>query len=228
MNDDGTMSRRAEIEVFAQQHNLKTGTIADLIRYRLRNERSIERVVGAVGADGLRRVPHVHVRRSCAQGNAQRIRARPPRRPRAAAGPRSRGRHAARLARLCAASRTPGRSGLQWSALPRPVPVSQSFFRTRKRRVRLPTAAWARAAGLAHVRRWRADPQGSRCLSDACAVGGQRLMHGISAFGLEIAGYVGEESRAKRRSFRVSALAARRRVVVIVSRSSTSSLSPDW
>jgi len=44
MNDDGTMSRRAEIEVFARQHNLKIGTIADLIRYRLRNERSVQRV----------------------------------------------------------------------------------------------------------------------------------------------------------------------------------------
>jgi len=44
MNDDGTMSRRAEIEVFAKQHNLKIGTIADLIRYRLRNERSVERM----------------------------------------------------------------------------------------------------------------------------------------------------------------------------------------
>jgi 3,4-dihydroxy 2-butanone 4-phosphate synthase/GTP cyclohydrolase II len=44
MNDDGTMSRRAEIEAFAREHNLKIGTIADLIRYRLRNERSVERV----------------------------------------------------------------------------------------------------------------------------------------------------------------------------------------
>src|SRR5262245_36372198 len=44
MNDDGTMQRRAEIEAFARQHNLKIGTIADLIRYRLRNERSVERV----------------------------------------------------------------------------------------------------------------------------------------------------------------------------------------
>jgi 3,4-dihydroxy 2-butanone 4-phosphate synthase / GTP cyclohydrolase II len=43
-NDDGSMSRRAEIEIFAKQHNLKIGTIADLIRYRLRNERSVERV----------------------------------------------------------------------------------------------------------------------------------------------------------------------------------------
>jgi len=44
MNDDGTMARRPQIEEFARQHNLKIGTIADLIRYRLRNERSIERV----------------------------------------------------------------------------------------------------------------------------------------------------------------------------------------
>jgi 3,4-dihydroxy 2-butanone 4-phosphate synthase / GTP cyclohydrolase II len=44
MNDDGTMARRPEREVFAKRHNLKIGTISDLIRYRLRNERSVERV----------------------------------------------------------------------------------------------------------------------------------------------------------------------------------------
>jgi 3,4-dihydroxy 2-butanone 4-phosphate synthase / GTP cyclohydrolase II len=44
MNDDGTMARRPQIEEFARTHNLKIGTIADLIRYRLRNERSVERV----------------------------------------------------------------------------------------------------------------------------------------------------------------------------------------
>jgi 3,4-dihydroxy 2-butanone 4-phosphate synthase/GTP cyclohydrolase II len=44
MNDDGTMARRPQIEVFARKHSLKIGTIADLIRYRLRNERSIERI----------------------------------------------------------------------------------------------------------------------------------------------------------------------------------------
>jgi 3,4-dihydroxy 2-butanone 4-phosphate synthase/GTP cyclohydrolase II len=43
MNDDGTMARRAELEVFARRHQLKIGTIADLIRYRLRNERSVIR-----------------------------------------------------------------------------------------------------------------------------------------------------------------------------------------
>src|SRR5580765_1335915 len=44
MNDDGTMARRPELEQFARTHNLKIGTIADLIRYRLRNERSVERI----------------------------------------------------------------------------------------------------------------------------------------------------------------------------------------
>jgi 3,4-dihydroxy 2-butanone 4-phosphate synthase / GTP cyclohydrolase II len=44
MNDDGTMARRPDLEAFARSHNLKIGTIADLIRYRLRNERSVERI----------------------------------------------------------------------------------------------------------------------------------------------------------------------------------------
>ena len=44
MNDDGTMARRPELETFARSHNLKIGTIAELIRYRLRNERSVERI----------------------------------------------------------------------------------------------------------------------------------------------------------------------------------------
>jgi 3,4-dihydroxy 2-butanone 4-phosphate synthase/GTP cyclohydrolase II len=44
MNDDGTMARRPQLEAFAKRHGLKIGTIADLIRYRLRNERSVERV----------------------------------------------------------------------------------------------------------------------------------------------------------------------------------------
>jgi 3,4-dihydroxy 2-butanone 4-phosphate synthase/GTP cyclohydrolase II len=44
MNDDGTMARRPDLEQFAKQHGLRIGTIADLIRYRLRNERSVERI----------------------------------------------------------------------------------------------------------------------------------------------------------------------------------------
>jgi len=44
MNEDGTMARRPDLEVFAKTHGLKMGTIADLIRYRLSRERSIERI----------------------------------------------------------------------------------------------------------------------------------------------------------------------------------------
>jgi 3,4-dihydroxy 2-butanone 4-phosphate synthase/GTP cyclohydrolase II len=44
MNDDGTMARRPQLEAFAKRHSLKIGTIADLIRHRLRTERSIERI----------------------------------------------------------------------------------------------------------------------------------------------------------------------------------------
>jgi 3,4-dihydroxy 2-butanone 4-phosphate synthase/GTP cyclohydrolase II len=44
MNDDGTMARRPELEVFAAEHGIKIGTIADLIHYRLIHERTVERV----------------------------------------------------------------------------------------------------------------------------------------------------------------------------------------
>lgn len=42
--EDGTMARRPELEKFARAHDLKMGTIADLIRYRLETEKSIERI----------------------------------------------------------------------------------------------------------------------------------------------------------------------------------------
>jgi 3,4-dihydroxy 2-butanone 4-phosphate synthase/GTP cyclohydrolase II len=42
MNEDGTMARRPELEVFALKHDLRMGTIADLIQYRAMHEQSIE------------------------------------------------------------------------------------------------------------------------------------------------------------------------------------------
>ena len=44
MNDDGSVQRMADLEVFARAHKLKVISIADLIRYRLRRERLIEAV----------------------------------------------------------------------------------------------------------------------------------------------------------------------------------------
>jgi 3,4-dihydroxy 2-butanone 4-phosphate synthase/GTP cyclohydrolase II len=45
MNDDGSMARMPDLIAFAQLHGLKIGTIADLIAYRRRTERQVERVV---------------------------------------------------------------------------------------------------------------------------------------------------------------------------------------
>src|SRR5204863_3507235 len=44
MNDDGSMARLPELIEFSKLHDLKIGTIADLIRYRMENESSVERV----------------------------------------------------------------------------------------------------------------------------------------------------------------------------------------
>jgi 3,4-dihydroxy 2-butanone 4-phosphate synthase/GTP cyclohydrolase II len=44
MNEDGSMARRPQLEAFAAKHQLRMGTIADLIAYRCLHEQSVERV----------------------------------------------------------------------------------------------------------------------------------------------------------------------------------------
>jgi 3,4-dihydroxy 2-butanone 4-phosphate synthase/GTP cyclohydrolase II len=44
MNEDGTMARVPDLVEFCREHNLKMLTVAELIRYRMRHERYIERV----------------------------------------------------------------------------------------------------------------------------------------------------------------------------------------
>ncbi len=44
MNDDGTMARLPDLQIFAAEHGLKIGTIADLIAYRSRVESLIQKV----------------------------------------------------------------------------------------------------------------------------------------------------------------------------------------
>ncbi|WP_395542012.1 3,4-dihydroxy-2-butanone-4-phosphate synthase [Neotabrizicola sp. sgz301269] len=61
MNDDGTMARLPDLVAFAQKHNLKIGTISDLIAYRRRhdnlvNETSVKPVHSTHGGDWLMRV----------------------------------------------------------------------------------------------------------------------------------------------------------------------------
>ena len=44
MKDDGTMARLPDLQLFAAEHGLQIGTIADLIEYRSRNESLVEKV----------------------------------------------------------------------------------------------------------------------------------------------------------------------------------------
>lgn len=59
LNDDGTMARRPDLEVFAAEHELKIGTIADLIEYRLEREKTVEKMAEneiEIDSDSLRLV----------------------------------------------------------------------------------------------------------------------------------------------------------------------------
>ena len=53
MNEDGTMSRMPDLEIFAGKHGLKIATIADLVAYRLRQDILVHRAAEA-------RVPTLH------------------------------------------------------------------------------------------------------------------------------------------------------------------------
>lgn len=68
MNEDGTMSRLPDLIAFAQLHNLKVGTIADLIAYRRRSERLIEHVVEAPFESYYGRDFRIHVYRNTVDG----------------------------------------------------------------------------------------------------------------------------------------------------------------
>jgi 3,4-dihydroxy 2-butanone 4-phosphate synthase/GTP cyclohydrolase II len=48
MNDDGTMARRPQLEVFARTHGLRFITVAQIVAYRLRHERLVRRIADSV------------------------------------------------------------------------------------------------------------------------------------------------------------------------------------
>lgn len=45
MNDDGSMARMPELEIFAEKHGLKIISVADLVRYRMEKETLVKRIV---------------------------------------------------------------------------------------------------------------------------------------------------------------------------------------
>ncbi|MBL8660551.1 MAG: 3,4-dihydroxy-2-butanone-4-phosphate synthase [Rhodospirillales bacterium] len=65
MNDDGTMARTPDLVRFAHTHGIKIGTIADLIAFRLRHDRIVDRVLEApfTSIYGGRFAMHVFVNR---------------------------------------------------------------------------------------------------------------------------------------------------------------------
>jgi len=69
MNEDGTMARLSDLEVFAREHGLKIATIADLIAYRRRHERLIAPVVMDVPLPTRHGPFQAHLFRSLVDGN---------------------------------------------------------------------------------------------------------------------------------------------------------------
>ena len=57
MNDDGTMARVPDLVEYCARHGLRMITVADLIAYRRRHDKLVERVVDDAAADDLRRLP---------------------------------------------------------------------------------------------------------------------------------------------------------------------------
>ncbi len=47
MNDDGTMARMPQLEIFAEKHDLKIISVAELVRYRIQKEMLVRRIVEA-------------------------------------------------------------------------------------------------------------------------------------------------------------------------------------
>lgn len=48
MNEDGTMARLPDLQAFAAEHDLKIISVADIIKYRMRHERHVQRIAAPV------------------------------------------------------------------------------------------------------------------------------------------------------------------------------------
>ena len=56
MNEDGSMARVGDLQAYCFKHGLRMITIADLIAYRRRHDKLVERVVATTLPDDLRRL----------------------------------------------------------------------------------------------------------------------------------------------------------------------------
>jgi len=208
MNDDGSMARRPQLEEFAHRHRLKLGTIAALIRHRLRTERSVERlgeqtVQTALGEfrlytyqDRVNLEVHVALARGRLDGpDAPLVRV-----------------HLPDTLRDLLGVRTAGRAWTLHAALERIAQAGSGVvvvLRQSEPPAELTAALRSVAATAAPQGPESAAPLGEGAVLRTFGVGAQILkdlgvtrmrvlsapkqMHGISAFDLEIEGYVGED-----------------------------------
>jgi len=203
MNDDGSMARRAQLHEFARRHQLKIGTIADLIRHRLRTERTVVRIseqgvqteLGEFRLyayqDEVSQEVHVALARGCLDG---------------AEPPLVRVHLADTLRDLLGVKAAPRAWSLR-SAMQRIVesgngvvvvlrqPESARELADAVRSFAAPTAAEQAATEGAVLRTFGV---GAQILTDLGVrrmrvLSAPKQMHGLSAFGLEVESYVGEE-----------------------------------
>ena len=192
------MARRPDLEKFARRHGLKIGTIADLIRYRLEKERSVERIAERdietefgpfrlyCYEDHVNSTVHLALVRGELDGRRRAAGARAPEghdaRPRRCAGDgaqlvvarRDAAHRARRLGhrRAAAAGREPARD------------------RRGRAHAGSPAARHRRAAHVLRTYGIGAQILRDLGVSRMRVLSAPKQMHGLSAFGLEVAEYV--------------------------------------
>jgi len=206
MNDDGSMARRPQLQEFARRHALKIGTIADLIRHRLRTERTVVRIgehsvqteFGELRLYAYRDEVSLEVHLALAHGNLD-----------GAATPVVRV-HLADTLRDLLGVQGAARAWTLRAAVQRIVEAGNGVVVV----LRQQDSARELAEAMRGLAASPATPAAETCAARGAVlrtfgVGAQILkdlgvrrmrvlsapkqMHGISAFGLEVEGYVGEE-----------------------------------
>jgi 3,4-dihydroxy 2-butanone 4-phosphate synthase/GTP cyclohydrolase II len=209
MNDDGSMARRPQLQEFAHRHALKIGTIADLIRHRLRTERTVERIceqsvqteLGEFRLYAYQDDVSLEVHLALAHGRLDGpetplVRVHLPDTLRDLLGVRG----AARAWTVRAAMRRIVEAGNGVVVVLRSQESARELADAVRSLTTAPAApaAEAAAASGAEGAVLRTFGVGAQILKDLGVrrmrvLSAPKQMHGISAFGLEVEGYVGEE-----------------------------------
>ncbi|HYB33677.1 MAG TPA: 3,4-dihydroxy-2-butanone-4-phosphate synthase [Steroidobacteraceae bacterium] len=207
MNEDGSMARRPQLQEFARAHALRIGTIADLIRHRLRTERTVVRIgehsvqteLGKFRLYAYQDEVSLEVHLALAHGRLD-----------GAAAPLVRV-HVADTLRDLFGVQGAGRAWTLRAAMRRIVEAGDGVVVVLRRQESAPELAAAvrsfaaaapaappdGAAGAAAGAVLRTFGVGAQILKDLGVkrmrvLSAPKQMHGISAFGLEVEGYVGE------------------------------------